>query len=442
MAKLNIRNRNKDKVDKDGKPKAPNWEYRFEAAKVDGKRKHISKAGFKTKKEAEVAGTKALAEYNNAGLKFEPSEMSFADYLDYWFDNYVKTTCKYNTQLAYNIIIENHLKPALGIYKLKSLTPMMVQEYVNQKFTNGLKKTTLTNIMAVLSGSLKYAVVPAKLLQSSPAEYVKYPKVSSDRAETNRTIISVDDFNRMLERFEKGNPFRYALLIGFYTGLRIGEVFALTWDDIDFVEGTLEVNKLVYKRNYGVDVRQVMKQKGKKEEKSAWYFGDTKTAASVRKLKIGKTLLEELKEYKKMQLENQLMYGEYYTQIFKKEEKDEKGNIIYRLVEVEKSVPVTLPQANLIMRKENGQYTSTDSFKYAARVIHYDLGIKFNFHSLRHTHATKLIESGVSPKAVQARLGHENIETTLQTYVHNTEVMEQEAVDVFENVVNSDVVHR
>ena len=437
MAKLNIRNRNKDKLDKDGKPKPPNWEYRFEAAKIDGKRKHISKAGFKTKKEAEVAGTKALAEYNNAGLKFEPSEMSYADYLDYWFDNYVKASCKYNTQLAYNIIIENHLKPALGIYKLKSLTPMMVQEYVNQKFTNGLKKTTLTNIMAVLSGSLKYAVVPANLLQSSPAEYVKYPKVSSDRSETNRTIISVDDFNRMLERFEKGNPFRYALLIGFHTGLRIGEVFALTWDDVDLKEATIDVNKLVYKRNYGVDVRQVMKQKGKKEEKSAWYFGDTKTASSVRKIKIGDTLLKELKEYKRMQLENQMMYGEYYTQIFKKEEKDEKGNTIYRLIEVEKSVPVTLPQANLIMRKENGQYSSTDSFKYAARVIHYDLGIKFNFHSLRHTHATKMIELGATPNAVQERLGHENIETTLQTYVHNTEAMAQDAVDLFEKAVST-----
>lgn len=132
-----------------------------------------------------------------------------------------------------------------------------------------------------------------------------------------------------------------------------------------------------------------------------------------------------------------MLYGEYYTSIYKKEEKDEKGNKIYRLVEVEKSVPVTLPQANLIMRKENGQYSSIDSFKYAARVIHYDLGIKFNFHSLRHTHATMLIENGVSPKAVQERLGHERIETTLQTYVHNTETMEQDAVDVFEKFVST-----
>lgn len=180
-----------------------------------------------------------------------------------------------------------------------------------------------------------------------------------------------------------------------------------------------------------------MKEKGKKEEKSAWYFGDPKTKSSFRTIKIGKTLLSELKEYHKIQLENELMYGEYYTQVFKKEEKDEKGNTIFRLIEVEKTVPVALPKVNLIMRRENGQYISTDSFKYASRVIHYDLGIEFNFHSLRHTHATMLIEAGVSPKAVQGRLGHEKIETTLQTYVHNTDTMAQEAVDVFEHIVST-----
>ena len=436
MGKLNIRNRNKGKYDKDGNLKAANWEYRFEAAKINGKRKHISKSGFKTKKEAELAGIKALAEYNNSGIRFEPSDISYSDYLDYWFDNYVKMSCKYNTQLAYMQIIEGHLKPALGMYKLKSLTPIAIQDYVNQKFVTGLKKTTLSNIMAVLSGSLKYAVVPANLLQSSPAEYITYPKVTTDRAETNRTIISVDDFEKMLSKFEKGNPFRYALLIGFYTGLRIGEVYGLTWDDIDFKENTLSVNKLVYKRNYGIDVHKMV-QKGKKEEKSAWYFGDTKTASSVRTIKIGQTLIKELKEYKVIQAKNQMIYGQYYTNIYKQKETDEKGNTIYRLIEVEKSIPVTLPAANLIMRKENGQYSSSDSFKYAARVIHYDLGINFNFHSLRHTHATKLIESGISPKVVQARLGHNNITTTLQTYVHNTKVMEQEAVDAFEKILST-----
>lgn len=79
-------------------------------------------------------------------------------------------------------------------------------------------------------------------------------------------------------------------MIGYYTGLRISEVFALTWDDIDMKERTINVNKITVKRNYGVDVRKVLEQKGKKEEKSAWYFGSTKTYSPNRIVKFGETL--------------------------------------------------------------------------------------------------------------------------------------------------------
>lgn len=427
MAEVNVRKRGNK------------WEYRFEAAKVDGKRKQISKSGFNTKKEALEAGAKALAEYNNAGLHFEPSEISFADYLDYWFDNYVKVNLKYNTQLAYLNIIENHLKPELGMYKLKSLTPTIIQEFVNKKFIyGGYKKSHLVNITATLSGALKYAVMPAKLIKDSPANYIVYPKYEHSKGETNRTIISIDDFKTMTERF-KGTPYYYALMIGFYTGLRIGEVYGLTWDNIDFKNKTLTVEKIAYKRNYGVDVRKVLKMKGKKEEKSAWFFGTPKTKSSIRTIKIGDTLLNELKQYRKWQMEQELAYGEYYINHYLKEEKDEKNNTIYRIIPVEKSIPCTLPIANLVMRKENGEFSSPDSFKYAARVIHHDLNIKFNFHSLRHTHATMLIENGANIKDVQARLGHSDIQTTMNTYTHATEKMAEQSVEIFEKAVNENL---
>ena len=425
MAKLNTRNRNKNKYDKEGKQKAPNWEYRFEAAKIEGKRKSISKAGFRTKKEAEIAGAKAMAEYDNAGLKFEPTEMSYSDFLDFWFDNYVLTSCKYNTQTAYRKIIDNHLKPALGSYRLRALTPVMLQDYINQKSTTGLSRAHMKNILCVITGSLKYAVVPSKLLTSSPAEYIKLPKNLAARRDTNRTVVSVEDFGRMLERFKKGNPFRYALLIGFYTGLRIGEVHALTWDDIDLKEGVISVSKTAYKRGLTDDKRTV------------WCLGSPKTNSSTRRIKIGETLVRELAEYRRIQRENRLQYGEFYTLLYAREEQDSQGQTVHRLLEVSSAVPVSLPAVDLIMRKENGEYSSTDSFKYASRVIHYEMGVDFNFHSLRHTHATMLIENGVSPKAVQARLGHDRIETTLQTYVHNTEAMEDAAVDIFETAVST-----
>ena len=80
---------------------------------------------------------------------------------------------------------------------------------------------------------------------------------------------------------------------------------------------------------------------------------------------------------------------------------------------------------------------NTDSFKYCARVIHYELRIAFHYHSLRHTHATYLIESGANIKDVQERLGHTNIETTMNTYVHNTEQLQNQTVAIFEKTIES-----
>ena len=140
-------------------------------------------------------------------------------------------------------------------------------------------------------------------------------------------------------------------MIGYYTGLRISEAFALTWDDIDLKKRTITVNKITVKRNFGTDVRKAVAIKGKKEEKSSWYFGTPKTSTSNRTVKFGDTLYKALKNAKHQKNINRLKYGEY---------------------------------------------VSTDSFKYCARVIHYELKIAFNYHSLRHTHATYLIESPIS----------------------------------------------
>lgn len=425
MSKINVRDRNK------GQPgKKPNWEYRFEAAKIDGKRKHISKSGFRTKKEAIEAGTAALAEYNNAGQHFVPSEISVADYLDSYFDLYVKVNLKYNTQLNYVNILANHLKPALGHYKLKGLTAAVIQEYANTLLVRGYSKSSIDGILALLSSALSYAVEPLHYIQQNPMQHIRIPKVS--RPPRERIILTQNEWERIIERFPPPSRFYLPLMIGFYTGLRISEAFALTWDDIDMEHRTLTVNKQVVKRNYGLDVRAVLKKKGKKEERSAWYFQTPKTQSSNRTVKFGDTLYHALADERARQLQNELTYGEYYTIYVSKSETDEKGNTIQRLLPVEKCISPALPRIPLICIAENGEFTSPDSMKYANRVIHTSLDIAFDYHSLRHTHATRLIEAGVSPKTVQVRLGHQNIETTLQTYVKSTDQMEDNAVEAFE----------
>lgn len=410
------------------------WEYGFEGAKIGGKRNRVTKGGFRTKGEALEEGTKALAEYNRSGQYFEPSEISVSDYLDYWFNIYCKINLKYNTQLGYIGIINNHLKPAFGHYKLTSLNSSSIQEFTNKLKINGLSKKSVVGIISTLSGALNYAIEPLHYIQHNPCDRIKYPKYTKENSQT-RYLISTVDFKRITNRFPESNIFYIPLMIGYYTGLRISETFSLTWDDIDLNSRTITISKTTVKRNYNTDIKKSLSQNGKKEDSSAWYFDSTKTLSSNRTIKFGNSLYNALKSARSRQLENRIKYGEYYTDIYLKKESSEKGEPIYRLIEIERSIPCSLPRVDMICVRDNGKYVSSDSFKYCARIIHNELKMAFNYHSLRHTHATILIESGADYTDVQARLGHTNIETTLQTYVHNTEIMSIRSVDIFENAV-------
>ena len=381
------------------------WQYRFEGATVNGKRKQYSKSGFRTKKEALEAGTKALAEYNNAGTHFTPSDVSVADYIEYWLQNGAAAIHKETTVRTYRSYAKKHIIPRLGHYRLSALTPTVLSEVVNTMKTNGYSKSTISVCKAALSSSLDYAVEPLRYIKDNPMRYVKTPKI--EKEQKRREVISDENWQRIIERFPFGNRFYVPLMIGYYCGTRISECVALTWNDIDLDNNTININK------------QLIPSKG-------WKYSAPKQNSS-RIVKFGASLKDILLREKLRQEENEAEYAEFYTKVYMRD-----GFLIQSQEDIpyERIYPLCL--------NHDGQMTTSRSFLYACRILTNDLGIKFDYHSLRHTHATKLLEGGANIKAVQTRLGHKDISTTLQIYSHTTKGMEQEAVDIFEK----SVVHR
>lgn len=367
------------------------WEYRFDVAKINGKRKQISKSGFKTKKECEKEAFKALAYYQNGGLMVNYAEISYADLLDLWF-NTMKPTWKPKTADLYSNIIKNKLKVSLGQFKVKSITPLKMQEYINEVYqTHSQNYARLIRIVA--GESLKYAVVPLGIISSSPCEYLRVPH--SDKP-SEAKVTEIEVLRQAYEEIKP--PYNTALMIAFHTGLRIGEVFALNWSDIDFDNKIINVNKTL---SYSA---------------KSWRITAPKTKESVRSVPFGDQLKDILLNYRAEQLKNKVKYGKFYI----------KNNVIDGRIDFEHG-----EELDFVLTEKWGEFAKPNNMERYCRKY------GFKFHSLRHLHATSLIDSGISPKIVKDRLGHSNINITLQTYTHPSDQAQREAVEVFEkNVVN------
>lgn len=369
--------------------KGGRWYYSFEIGRINGKRKRVEHAGGSTKSEAETALRKALNEFEKCGSTIQESNISVSDYFDYWYKEYVLINLKYNTQQNYKRIIDKHIKTSIGKYKLKLLNPNILQNFLNNKRIEGYSKNSISGFYGLLSGALKYAVHPGQFIKESPMIYVKMPKFNNIKNEDNLKIITLEQFNDIINRFPKGSNFYIPLQIAFNTGMRAAEVCGLTWDCVDLENKTIKVEKILVGKGKGI-----------------WEFGTPKTKSSCRTICIGKTLVKILSHHKTWQKQNKLKYGKYYK------------------------------KSNFVCTKENGENITTDSLKYLSRVVNYELHIRFNFHSLRHTHATMLLESGANIKDIQDRLGHSNLATTMDTYSHVTKKMKNDTVDILENMLS------
>lgn len=204
--------------------------------------------------------------------------------------------------------------------------------------------------------------------------------------------------------------------------MRTGEVFALTWDDIDFDNRIIKISKTVYAKD--------------KEEKGRWYLGTTKTIGSQRDVYICDTLYNILLDYKNTQDNYKKQYGKNYKKYILVDVKNKYGKLVeYRIVE-SNSIH---NKVDMVFTRKDGTYSGTDIVKYPFKVIHHELGIKCRFYDLRGSFATISLRNGCEIKDIAEALGHRRIETTEKYYITSTEVDKNEVIKLFENSIRSNV---
>lgn len=386
--------------------------------KFNFKGKQIYKVGTEDEKETKALMKQAIADAELNGI-FTFNSMTVTELMEVWYKECVSESLRHGTRRDYRNAIDNHIVPALGNKQIKDVTIDDLQQYIDEK-QKKYAESTLKAHLVVLNGAFRYAVYPKKYIKDNPMLYVTKKKINRNldtfldiEEDSNIKVITQDEYNKILE-YCTGSIYYLPIIIGYHTGCRAGEICGLTWNDIDFKDKTLRINKSMF---YNV-------------EKKRWELGKTK-GGKPRTIDIGDTLINILKDERKRQMTQKLNYGEHYKKIFYNLiEEDGMKHIV--LSEEESAEAVYM---DFICRKEDNSLFTNQTTKYCARRIVRDLKIDFNFHMLRHTHATMLIENGANMKDVQERLGHTDIRITMNTYTHVTPKMKKQTVDIFEKAL-------
>ena len=290
------------------------------------------------------------------------------DWLNEWLKNYVLPSVKIRTYERYSLIVNLHIRDKIGMLELDDLTPLLLQQYItellqsgNRKTGKGLSANSVNAIISVLQSSLKTANFLG-LTAEYTADKVKRPKLKEKPVE----CFSLKEQKQIEQAILSGRKDKlYGILLCLYSGLRIGELIALQWSDIDFTKGILTVSKSCH------------------DGKDGLIIDEPKTTTSRRVIPLPKQLLPILKGIKK---------------------KSHSPFVV----------------------SANGKPVSVRSYQRSFELLLKKLKIPHRgFHSLRHTFATRALECGMDVKTLSEILGHKNPTVTLNRYAHS--LMEHKA---------------
>ena len=207
--------------------------------------------------------------------------------------------------------------------------------------------------------------------------------------------------------------------------MRTGEVFGLTWNDIDLENRIIKVNKTVYSKP--------------KDDTGRWFLGTTKTEGSCREIYICDTLYKALYNYKTQQRSYKKKYGSSYKKYSLEPIKNKYGKIVeYKIIE---SKYRNKNNVEIVFTREDGSYAGTDVIKYPFKIIHKELGIKHcRFYDLRGSYATKCLRNGIEIRDIADILGHSRIETTENYYIISSEEERKNINKNIEQMIKTEII--
>lgn len=353
-----------------------------------GKRESILRRGFSTKKEANLALSRLLLEIEQGGLK-KNRKYKYHEVAAMWLEQY-KNTVKESTYAKIDLYFRVHILPIFGNLYINNITASTCQKAINKWY----KKNTQYKIFFRYTSKVFEYAITLNIININPTNRVTIPKrlakVQDDDYTNFYNKEELQHFFKCLEADNRHMPLTFFRLLAF-TGMRKGEVLALAWQDINFKEGTIRINKTLAK---GLGKRMVIQT--------------PKTKTSIRTLSVDPQTTSILKTWRKTQKELYFMQG----------------------------INTLSPKQLVFSNKENSYLDSRFSVYLMNSIAKKHNLKRITTHGLRHTHCSLLFESGASLQDVKERLGHSDIQTTMNIYTHVTEKAKENTADKFAKYVN------
>ena len=339
-----------------------------------------------TKKEAEVELAKFVTEVQN-GLVIDGKSLKFSEFVDVWKRDYGSKELAPTTYKRYCRMLETRILPYFGHFYINKIRPTDIMKFydllekdtqlVRKKGNNGSKNKKPLSGKTILEHhrllrAMLHKAVYWQLIVSNPTERVQSPKARKPK----RRSYDDEQTKILLENLEQlsieDTKYKVAIILTVFTGVRLGELMGLEWQDVDFKNGIISINR------------------------SSQYLADMgiftkvpKTESSIREIAIPEFIISLLEEYKLWYEEKKSIYGELWT------------------------------NSDRLFVQADGKpmHPSTISKWFVKYVGQIGLPV-INFHGLRHTNASLLVAQNIDIAVISARLGHAQISTTLDFYVH------------------------